>query len=990
MLRRPQLGCNFRRMSAPFRLTRGQIIGLAVLLALFLAYTLYGFFGVPRLLRAKATEFVATEYGRKLELGEIRFNPFTLVLRVQNLSFPDSEGQPLVGFRALLVNFNVSSLFRFAPSFEDIELTEPFTRVVIRKDGAVNLIDLARPFAEPVKAESPEPEEPLRLYIGRLGVAAGRVEFEDRARPTVFHTRLAPINFVLTDFATTGEAGNAYSLRAASVDDERFAWDGTFEPSPFTSRGKFGITNLRATTLWSYLREALPFELTNGMINLAGTYDFEAKESGLKLNVSDVTATDLALHAPDQPPEDVKIGKIQVTQTQFDLRQRRVNVGKIQVAGAELHARRDAAGNISLLKLLGADAPVATPAEPAESSASPAAKESAWALTIPEIAVEGARVEVEDGLVKPAATFSLAPVDVKVAGYSNAPGAKVQVDAKFGIDGKAQLTAKGETNLDTPALALHVDLADFNLASLQPYVGAYTQMTLSEGSLGAALDLKRDDAGEFSVAGNLDVAKLRTIDNALRQEFITWNRLQVAGLEYASKPETLRIATLTANSPYARLIIAPDQTTNISKILSAKGSAPPPIQSVKIDGKSATPAPPSLRISIGTVRVVNGAANFADFWIQPNYAVNLQNMNGSILGLSSDPKSRAKLQLEGTVDKYAPAKIAGEINLLSAALYTDLKVSFKGVEMTSVTPYSGRFAGYKIEKGKLSIDVAYHVENRTLDAKQKFIIDQLELGERVESEDAVRLPLKLAVALLKDRNGVIDIDLPMSGSLDDPQFRMGPLIWKAFVGLLTKAATAPFALLGSLFGGGEEMNLIEFDAGTSTLDAAAREKLGSIAKALSERPGLQLEIPTTYSPDLDRAAVAQRKLEGLLRSLPKANPDALADPAQRFELLVTQYQSDFGAKSALPPAALAVNAVRKSERDPAGFAAANGELEQAITQKHAVDDSDLEQLGQLRARAIQDALLGPGTLDPARVFVMGANPATPTDNKKVRVALSLK
>jgi hypothetical protein len=168
--------------------------------------------------------------------------------------------------------------------------------------------------------------------------------------------------------------------------------------------------------------------------------------------------------------------------------------------------------------------------------------------------------------------------------------------------------------------------------------------------------------------------------------------------------------------------------------------------------------------------------------------------------------------------------------------------------------------------GKLSIDVAYLVENRKLNAKQKFVIDQLELGERVESADAVHLPLKLAVALLKDRNGVIDIDLPMSGSLDDPQFRMGPLIWKAFVGLITKAATAPFALLGSLFGGGEEMNLIEFDAGTSSLDAAANERLASISKALTERPALQLEVPTTYSPDLDSAAIAQRKLEGLLRS----------------------------------------------------------------------------------------------------------------------------
>ena len=975
-----KMRCNFSRMVAFLKVTRGRLAFIAILATLFIAYTLFGFLGVPRLLHSKATGFVAAEYGRKLELGDIEFNPFTLVLKIHGLSFPDSEGQPLVGFRDLLVNLNASSLFRLAPSFADIELTEPFTSVIVRKDATLNLLDLARPFKAPAEPGS-KPEEPLKLIIERLSVAAGRVDFEDRARATAFRTRLAPINFELRDFATTGKAGNAYSLRAASVNDERFGWDGSFETTPFTSRGQFDITNLRATTLWSYLRDALPFELTAGMINLSGGYEFAARDSGLKLNVKNVAATDLSLHGPGQPVDDVKLAQLEITNTRFDLRQRRIDVEKMNLSGAALRARRDAQGHINLLSLRGE--------EEAPTEAAPPASAPVWVLSAPDIAIDGASVDIEDGLVTPAATFKLAPVDVKLAGYSNAPGTKVQIDANVGIDGSAKLTAKGEVVPDTSAIALHVDLSDFKLPSIQPYLGAYTQMTLSSGSLGAALDVKLAEQGATTIAGKVEVAKLHTIDNALRQEFISWDRLQLAGIEYASQPEKLRIATVTANSPYARLIIAPDQTTNISKILSASGSAPKPIQTVQT-GKAPPGNPSPLPVSIGAVRVVNGAANFADFWIQPNYAVNLQNMNGSILGLSPDPKSRAKVEFEGKVDKYAPAKISGEINLLSAALYTNLKVSFKGVEMTSVTPYSGRFAGYKIEKGKLSIDVAYLVENRTLNAKQKFVIDQLELGERVESADAVHLPLKLAVALLKDRNGVIDIDLPMSGSLDDPQFRMGPLIWKAFLGLLTKAATAPFALLGSLFGGGEEMNLIEFDAGTSALDAAAQEKLASISKALAERPALQLEVPTSYSPDLDRAAISQRKLEGLLRSLPKSTDAALSDPAQRFELLVAQYRADYGAKAALPPMALALADLRKSEREAAAFAGANQELEQAITAKHGVEDTDLEQLGQLRARAIQDALLGSGTLDAGRVFVMGANPSAPTESKRVRVELSLK
>ena len=342
--------------------------------------------------------------------------------------------------------------------------------------------------------------------------------------------------------------------------------------------------------------------------------------------------------------------------------------------------------------------------------------------------------------------------------------------------------------------------------------------------------------------------------------------------------------------------------------------------------------------------IENGSANFADFWIQPNYAVSIQSMNGTIVGLSSDPASRAKLDLEGKVDRYAPATIEGEMNLLSATLFTDIRVQFAGVDMTSVTPYSGRFAGYKIEKGKLSIDVTYHVENRQLDAKQKFVIDQLQLGEKVESPDAVSLPLKLAVALLKDRNGVIDIDLPMTGSLDDPKFRLGPLIWKAFVGLLTKIATAPFALLGKLFGGGEEMNFVDFEPGATALDPAGQEKMAGLLKALQERPSLQVDVPMTYSAELDGPLLGRQQVDKKLSTLAAGDrnflgrqPDAeqvaamLQDPEKRFELLATTYRGDAGDEAPLPAQAAAYEALKKKERTPELLAAANAEMEVRAT-----------------------------------------------------------
>ena len=332
-------------------------------------------------------------------------------------------------------------------------------------------------------------------------------------------------------------------------------------------------------------------------------------------------------------------------------------------------------------------------------------------------------------------------------------------------------------------------------------------------------------------------------------------------------------ATATAADANAKLANAAastsDATTNSKAAGAARGAhrgrksrSRPGDATVAGGPASAQSSAPAMPMAIDSVRVIDGSVNYADFWIQPNFAVGIQQLNGTIDGLSSDPKSRAKLKLEGKVDRYAPVSITGELNLMAATVYTDVKMSFKGLELTTMTPYSGHFAGYKIDKGKLSVDLSYKVDQRKLDAEQHFVIDQLQLGEAVESPDAVHLPLKLAVALLKDRNGVIDLPLPITGSLDDPQFKIGPIIWHALVNLLEKAVTAPFAALGRLFGGhGEDMKFIDFAPGSAELDASSKQKLDGLTKALQEHNQLQLDVPIVYSQELDGPVLAKQKLD---------------------------------------------------------------------------------------------------------------------------------
>lgn len=972
-------------------LTRAARITLIVLALLFVAYTAIGFWLVPRLVRSNLVGFASQQYHRAATVGDIRFNPFTLKLELRDFSLPDADGAPLLAFRRLLLDFDVSSVWRVGASFAAVELDDPFARVMLRPDGSLNLADLAKLAHPPPPSDS---SETPRVFIDRLSVATGRIAFEDRARATPFATELRPINFELRDFSTGGESGNAYSLRGASVDGETFAWSGTFQLTPLTSRGKFEVSSLQARTVWSYLRDALAFEFTQGVINLYGEYFYDAGEQGgLRLAVHQVSLKDFGLRPPARDHDYVEVASLAVEETQVNLRTRRVDIARVKVDGGALRLARDAEGRINLMELAGAPEPAAPPeAAPAPAPTTPASTAPAWVVTAPDIAVANLRVDFNDELVKPAASFALTPVNLNLAGFSTAPDAQLKFDLTAHGEQAGDLKVNGATTMKAEAYQAHVEVNEFNLAALQPYLSTYTQVTLTSAWLGTALDLEGAADGALKVKGDVTVNKLAAIDNTLKQDLLKWDRLTASGIDYGSasggKPASLRIARIDARAPYARLVIAPDQTLNITQLFTpAGGKVPEPLQTVRVDEKRVAPGgnPGAMRIAIGQVKVQSGSANFADYWIKPNYAVSLQELSGNISGLSSDPKSRAKVDLEGRVDRYAPAQISGEMNLLSAALYTDMHVKFDGVEMTSVTPYSGHFAGYAIEKGKLSIDVTYLVDNRQLTAKQKFVIDQLQLGDRVESPDAVKLPLKLAVALLKDRNGVIDIDLPLTGSLDDPQFRMGPLIWKAFIGLLGKIATSPFTLLAKLGGSKDEINQLDFEPGSAVLDAAGQERMTALSKALVERPSLELEVPTAYAPDADGHALAQARLDARLTAA-GAKPD-MTEP-DRFDFLRKQYEKSSG-KQPLPAAALTVLEMRKKKGEEVPYKAGIEQLETALRDQQPATDAELGELARARTQTVRDALLGAGQVEASRVYVLGIKPVAAVGGK-VRVELALK
>jgi hypothetical protein len=252
-----------------------------------------------------------------------------------------------------------------------------------------------------------------------------------------------------------------------------------------------------------------------------------------------------------------------------------------------------------------------------------------------------------------------------------------------------------------------------------------------------------------------------------------------------------------------------------------------------------------------------GRIDVSDQSVNPEFSMSLSEMGGRVSDLSAEANTTADVELRGKLNEYTPLEITGKINPLREDLFVDLKARIKDLDLSSATPYSGKYVGYTIEKGKLSFDLYYLIAKRKLDSKNNIFIDQFTFGDKVESPKATKLPVKLAVALLKDRNGEIKLDLPVTGSLDDPKFSVWGVILKILVNLISKAATSPFSLLGAVFGGGEELSYVEFDYGRTVLTDLNVKKLDTLAKALQDRPSLKIDIEGHVDLEKDREGLKQ-------------------------------------------------------------------------------------------------------------------------------------
>ena len=958
---------------------KGLIRAIGALLTALALYSLLGFLILPGIALRVANQQLAHYATVPAHLQRIEHNPFSLEVTLWGLIIGE-PGKEQLGFERLYANVQVDSLWTKAVHLSDIELDKPKTEILFGKDGKLNLLGLFKlPASEPTPADPNAKPFPLR--VDRINLAGGAVHFQDSRPSEPIEFLYDKLDFELKNLSTLPDDSADMTLVAIGPNGGQVDWTGNFSLIPLASEGKLKITDGKMKAFWPYVRDAVPLDLESGIMSLSTDYKLNlSKDTELLLNNVAVSIAPFAIKAPDGRPL-AKLERLDISETTVDLAKQQVVVGKIRSQKLETWAALEADGQLDWQKLFASQPsksaakakaePASTPAAADSPKPEPAPPSKPWQVLLKDVQLRDYQVHLADRKAQPPVALEVGPLNLDLQNFDSLNGSPFNLKLDTGVGKQGKVLADGVVNLAPISAKLKVQTKDIDLRVAQSYITPFIRLELRSGMLGSdlAVDLKSTEPLAFSVTGRAQVDQLHTLDTLKTRDFLKWQQLVLEGLNY-QHGDSLSIDKVNLFQPYARFMINDDRTTNIDDLLIPQ----PPDSGAKTAAAKPASKDKPLGIHIGGIAINDGSANFADFSLTPNFATAIQQLNGQIGTIDSRQAKPASVDVKGKVDRYAPVTIKGAVNPFDPMASLDIATSFKRVELTTLTPYSGKFAGYRIRKGRLNLDVHYLITKGQLKAENKVVIEQLQLGEKVDSPDAVSLPLKLAIALLKDVDGKISIELPVTGDLNNPQFSIMPIVWQTLRNLIVKAAAAPFKLIGGLVSGGgsEDLGTVSFAPGSSDLSKDAEGALVKLSQALKERPALRLEIEGTAAASSDGPLIAEQRLEREYQYNYYKMLQRRGDKVPAQASLVQVPENEKG------PLLEGIYRTRLNTQPPAewkdlGKEERTAKMRADVIKFWSTSDVLLRQLGQERASSIKDYLVDKGQLADDRVYFVDAN-----------------
>ena len=993
-------------------------------------YSMVGFVLVPRLLQSRLPAMAADQTGLHIETGALHINPFTFTARAEKLRILDKHQQPLFDMDALQVNVaGTRSLLHPELHIQEILLSHPNLRLHRAKNGAFEALSGL--------SSSKDQAPGLPFVIDKVAIENATLEFDDASLQPAFQTQWRVHNAEILNLSSQPDTHAEFILSASGkTEHERLDIKGQLGLTPLKMESELTLQNLDAEEAARYFTAENPYQIKTAVLSGLIHYTLEQDKHIIKivnaslrelfverqnpaayLKSKEITLDNLEFNShgaeidlPGLVIRELSMGTASGGQNNKDPA---IDFSVIEAHGIKLNPdalslkmeRVTSNGaNISLQFNKGGQ--LSIPGAPWQQQQNQAttlssSAKDAWQVDIASLELEQYHATLQDFSIPSRPAYQLPPLHLQLDAFNTRPGAQMQIrlstDSSASTTGKANIDGKLSFN---PLLIadLHLSLLGVPLPPLQPYLDQYAKIDLASGLLALEGDIdyyqdKGKGRDSIRFAGEGGVSQLLTRDRRHEKDFIAWKALNVQEIVFENLPDKrLSIGEITAVEPYARVVIAHDGRINLKDNLTSATPAPAPAQQASVGTATSSPAKPPL-ITIGGLRIREGQIDFSDFTLKPtSFSAEIKALNGTIRSLSSEENTHSDLMLEGRINADEPVKIFGQINPLSMKTYTKLELQFLDINLAAFSPYAGKFAGYRIEEGKLSMDLKYQLIDDQLEASNRFQIDHLILGEKVESAEATELPLKLVISLLKDANGRIEFELPVSGDLKQPDVSIGGILADASMKMFSKLVTAPFSAMGGLLAIGDEKeafaSCIPFLIGQSKLSNTETQKLVLVSDMLKNRPELHLDIRGNADPALDRHGLAEGALMRQLKNtlgIEERLSNRQASAADSNDLNPEEYKKLFIpfylAKYPDDPIAMALRSAPDSEDE-------FNRARKKVLEGWRVTEADFQRLAQNRAQHVRNVLVGQNGVAENRIYLQD-NTITQGSNTPPGACLSL-
>lgn len=982
---------------------------LAYAFLLFLILITLLLWQTPRLIQRYLPGWLAEHYGLQLTLGEIDVGLRNPSLTLGATALLDAKQQPIIRFEQLFITPNLQASWQQkGVVLSAVTLTKPVVllqRLTDKKgDVRLNLTDALATLLAPAPSSEPETASaPLLVDIASVNVTDGHVRYQDQRKESepgwLPPLNLEKVTLKLDNLRTEANHPTAYQLSATINGKSSLAAHGKLAVMSGMGQGKASLKQVDLKPFAPLWAPYLKLDLAKGHANAEVEYQLKEGKQGVLWQLSKGKLTldnwQLKKHKGD---EFARFGQLALSDLAVDGQKQSLQIGKVTLQQPLLKATLNPQQELDLADLLIEQAPakpvkgahaaneVANNAAPKSAQQAKAAgngkkhgADKPWQWQIKQILIDkGDLTLTESSSGKPQARqLSGLKLALGPLGSKGEQPSKLTLATQF--NQSSPLAFDGQLTLTPFTLSGEINQQGLPLTLAQPYLADLVRIKVQNGLLSSKtrLDLATTPQGDLSrltLQGGLDINGLKVVDRADNQRLLEFNTLALTGLTYDGISQQMRIKDIALNKPFARIEINEDGTTNLQQLLLPQSAA-----AKSTEAKAGSKAP-DFRFTIDQLRTEQGNLRFADRSLSQDFVADIASLGGQSRHISNIPGQRSDLAFNGKVDRYAPVTIRGGTNLLVANPLLDIAVAFHNLELTTFTPYSGTYAGYAIDKGQLSMKLHYKLEGNRLEGDNDITIKKLQLGEKIKSDQAKDLPLGLAIALLSDANGVIQMNLKVKGDLDQPDFSIGNIFWDVLGNTLSKALTSPFSLLASLADGTEDLDELPFLPGDPDLTPTQQEKLVKLAQALKDRPKLSMNIRGKVNFNEERPILQRQKLERVLAKLTgnQADLDLLEQDPALQEALAQAYEERFGED--LEDLADRLHLDEES-------AALRAQAVILLRDQQLITAKSLRNLAMRRAQNTKEFLVDSQGIAPERLFVLDSQ--VKEEDKEAKVILTL-